>query len=179
MEYYDQTGRHDSPATNASDVGTLLILFVYHEQVFVPVWIEPRTVGEWILLVHESHEVAMSRLFYLFIFFVFLGTLKAADRDTHFRWSIRVSEFESSGVSIVFPHWSQGEWGVWSLRFLTETPIGSVGCINWCKNVSRQYLSMIKGKLGIVMTGCYFPDFQGRVDFYRRVKDGIFSLQKR
>lgn len=109
-----------------------------------------------------------------FIFFVFLGTLKAADRDTHFRWSVWVSEFESSGVSIVFPHWSRGEWGVWSLRFPTETPIGSVGCINWCKNVSRQYLSMIKGRLGIVMAGCYIPDVQGRVNFYRRVKDGIF-----
>lgn len=45
MEYYDQTGRHDSPATNVLDAGTLLILFVHYEQVLVSVWIEPRSVG--------------------------------------------------------------------------------------------------------------------------------------
>lgn len=46
MGYYDQTGRHDSPAANAFDIGTLWLLFVLHEQVLTSVGTEERKVGE-------------------------------------------------------------------------------------------------------------------------------------
>lgn len=145
MEYFDQTGRHDSPATNAFDVGTLG--FVCIPQTSVGPSVDQAENSEGMNLVgswgQRSGNVAFVCLFiYLFIF---LGTLKAADRDTHFRWSVRVSEFESSGVSIVFPHWSQGEWGVWSLRFLMETLIGSARCIIGIRTYQDNIFQWLRG----------------------------------
>lgn len=79
MGYCDQTDRHDSP-TNAFDIGTLLILFVHHVQVLVPVWIEQREVGQLILLVHKNTKVAKS----LFFLCLLWGTLNATVGVMHF-----------------------------------------------------------------------------------------------